>query len=155
MMLSVPFDCSEKASFDKIPANVTYLRLRNCDLENIDFITKFPALVGLDISENPCMLDVTPLAFLHNLRYLVMNSNSLTRLDMIKNITTLQQVQILKLANNKLKQFPAELLALKGLKVVDLSYNPLSITKEDLEKCPSLKLKVCGTQCAELEERQI
>lgn len=154
-MLSVPFDCSEKSNFDEIPENVTFLRLRKCDLENIDFVTKFKSLVGLDLSENPCMLDVTPLAFLHDLRYLVMNSNSLTRLDMIKNITTLQQIQILKLANNRLEKFPTELLELKGLKAVDLSYNPMCITRENLEKYPSLRLKVCGTSCPVFTERQV
>lgn len=154
-MLSVPFDCSEKSNFDEIPENVTFLRLRKCGLENIDFVTKFQSLVGLDISDNPCMLDVTPLAFLHELRYLVMNSNSLTRLDIVKNITTLQQIQILKIANNQLKQFPEELFALKGLKAVDLSYNPMFVTKEDLEKCPSLKLKVCGVPCPTFAEGKI
>ena len=152
-MLSVPFDCSEKTNFDEIPENVTFLRLRKCGLENIDFVTKFKSLVGLDLSENPCLLDVTPLAFLHDLRYLVMNSNSLDRLDLIKNITTLQQIQILKIANNNLKKFPAELFALKGLQIVDLSYNPVCITRNDLERYPSLRLKVCGVSCPAFIER--
>ena len=154
-MLATPFDCSEKTNFDEIPENVTFLRLRKCGLENVDFVTKFESLIGLDLSENPCLLDVTPLAFLQNLRYLVMNSNSLTHLSLIKNIATLQQIQVLKLANNKLTQFPAELLALKNLQIVDLSYNPVSFTREDLEECPSLRLKLYGISSSLFIERQV
>ncbi|CAD8156657.1 unnamed protein product [Paramecium octaurelia] len=130
------------------PANkITELCLQNCELrdfEDVFNVQSFPLLVELDLSQN-LFTSTKMLGFLPHLKILILTCNKIesllypTDINQKKGLNGCQQLQILDISQNSLKEFNGlQYCQLKELKIIKCEKN--EITRVDqLENLKQLK----------------